>query len=68
MLRALTVDQNNFKNADGNTGNDVHTLSSSSIMPPKSPFFNFDEKLSLNEREKGTYEGYMTEDGIEAPN
>ena len=37
-------------------------------MAPKSPFLNFDEKLSLNEREKGTYEGYMTEDGIEAPN
>ena len=37
-------------------------------MAPKSPFLNFDEKLSLNEREKGTYERYMTEDGIEAPN
>ena len=37
-------------------------------MAPKSPFFNFDEKLSLNEREKGTYEGYMAKDGIEASN
>ena len=36
-------------------------------MAPKSPFLNFDEKLSLNEREKGTYEGYMIEDGTEAP-
>ena len=62
--------QNSFNGSDKGLINDGGSLNTANglSMAPKSPLFNFDEKLSLNEKRIGNFDSYNSKEQLEMSN
>jgi hypothetical protein len=62
--------QNSYNGNDNSLINDGASLSTAKgmSMAPKSPLFNFDEKLSLNEKQIGNFDSYNPKEQLEMSN